>query len=77
MTRGRLTIRNDVDACTCLEYGHGLTLTRVVKRSCPVHGEHGPCKLLLLTLTDAEYAYMLEQGGEDYPERAYGIRYER
>ena len=32
---------------------------------------------LLLTLTDAEYAYMLERGGELYAERAYGLRYAR
>lgn len=32
---------------------------------------------LLLTLTDAEYAYMIERGGKDYPERAYGLRYRR
>jgi hypothetical protein len=25
-------------------------------------------------LTDAEYAYMIERGGENYPERAYGLR---
>lgn len=34
-------------------------------------------KLLLSTLSDAEYAYMVERGGEDYPERAYGISYGR
>ena len=34
-------------------------------------------KRLLLSLSDAEYAYMIERGGEDYPERAYGVRYER
>ena len=32
---------------------------------------------LLGSLSDAEYAYMIERGGEDYPERAYGISYER
>jgi predicted restriction endonuclease len=35
------------------------------------------CKSLLASLSDAEYAYMVDKGGEDYPERAYGIRYER
>ena len=35
------------------------------------------CRALLLTLTDAEYAYMIERGGENYPERAYGLKYER
>ena len=35
------------------------------------------CKALLLTLHDDEYAYMIERGGEDYPERAYGLRYSR
>jgi 5-methylcytosine-specific restriction endonuclease McrA len=34
-------------------------------------------RLLLTRLSDAEYAYMIERGGEDYPERAYGVRYER
>lgn len=32
---------------------------------------------LLMTLTNAEYAYMIERGGEDYPERAYGVTYGR
>ena len=32
---------------------------------------------LLGNLTDAEYAYMIERGGEDSPERAYGIEYSR
>jgi len=46
------------------------------------HGEitarHGGYEYRLLsTLTDAEYSYMIERGGEDYPERAYGIRYAR
>jgi hypothetical protein len=35
------------------------------------------CRLLLDNLTDAEYAYMIERGGENYPERAYGLRYRR
>ena len=35
------------------------------------------CYELLCELSDAEYAYMVERGGEDYPERAYGIRYQR
>lgn len=35
------------------------------------------CRLLLDNLTDAEYAYMIERGGEQYPERAYGLRYAR
>jgi 5-methylcytosine-specific restriction endonuclease McrA len=34
-------------------------------------------KRLLLSLSDAEYAYMIMRGGEDYPERAYGIEYRR
>ena len=34
-------------------------------------------RLLLSRLSDAEYAYMVERGGEDYPERVYGVRYER
>lgn len=37
-----------------------------------------PCSRGLLEhLTDAEYAYMIARGGEGYPERAYGVRYER
>jgi hypothetical protein len=32
---------------------------------------------LLGALTNAEYAYMIERGGEDYPERAYGVSYSR
>jgi 5-methylcytosine-specific restriction endonuclease McrA len=34
-------------------------------------------RLLFENLTDAEYAYMIERGGEGYPERAYGIEYRR
>ena len=34
-------------------------------------------RLLLSKLSDAEYAYMVERGGEDYAERVYGIDYER
>lgn len=33
--------------------------------------------VLMLSLTDAEYAYMVQRGGEGYPERAYGLEYER
>lgn len=32
---------------------------------------------LLASLTDAEYAYVIGKGGEDYFERAYGLRYTR
>jgi hypothetical protein len=32
---------------------------------------------LLPALDDAEYAYMIQRGGEGYPERAYGIEYRR
>ena len=35
------------------------------------------CRLLLRKLSDAEYAYMVERGGEDYAERVYGIEYQR
>jgi len=38
--------------------------------------EH-PNDSFLAKLTDAEYAYMIDRGGEDYPERAYGVSYER
>ena len=32
---------------------------------------------VLASLSDAEYAYAVERGGEGYFERAYGVRYER
>lgn len=32
------------------------------------------CARLLAHLSDDEYAYMIARGGEDYPERAYGVR---
>jgi hypothetical protein len=35
------------------------------------------CRRLVECLTDAEYAYMIQRGGEDYAERAYGIEYRR
>jgi len=50
---------------------------------CGQHHEHVhhrravSVRLLLASLSDAEYAYMIERGGEDYPERAYGIEYQR
>lgn len=34
-------------------------------------------KAFLTSLTDDEYAYAVEQGGEDFFERAYGLRYDR
>lgn len=34
-------------------------------------------RLLLTKLSDAEYAYMVQRGGEDYAERVYGIEYAR
>jgi hypothetical protein len=36
-----------------------------------------PSRLVLERLTDAEYAYMIARGGEDYPDRAYGLQYRR
>ena len=38
--------------------------------------EPAHCRLLLTRLTDGEYAYMVQRGGEDYPERVYGIEYQ-
>lgn len=35
------------------------------------------CETMLGSLTDAEYAYMIDRGGENYAERAYGLRYSR
>lgn len=43
-----------------------------------IHHRHlATCAEVLASLTDAEYAYMIERGGENYPERAYGLRYTR
>ena len=39
--------------------------------------EPAHCRLLLSRLSDAEYAHMVEAGGEDYAERVYGIEYAR
>jgi 5-methylcytosine-specific restriction endonuclease McrA len=50
----------------CADCHRGVTLRE------PAHG-----RLLLTRLSDAEYSYMVSKGGEDYPERAYGISYER
>lgn len=36
-------------------------------------GDRGACLVLMLALTDAEHAYMVKRGGENYAERAYGI----
>ena len=49
------------------------------------HGCHGfitrrnqpTIKAFLASLTDDEYAYAIEHGGEDFFERHYGLRYER
>lgn len=30
---------NEKAACICLEYGHGMLLTRVHNYGCPVHGD--------------------------------------
>jgi HNH endonuclease len=37
----------------------------------------GTALVLMLALSDAEYGYMVERGGEDYLERAYGLVYRR
>lgn len=37
----------------------------------------GVALVLMLSLSDAEYSYMIARGGENYPERAYGLVYER
>lgn len=37
----------------------------------------GACFALLVSLSDAEYAYAVTKAGEDYFERAYGVRYTR
>jgi 5-methylcytosine-specific restriction endonuclease McrA len=49
------------------------------------HGCHGfitrrnqpTIKAFLASLTDDEYAFAVENGGEDFFERAYGLRYDR
>lgn len=46
--------------CTCLSYGHGLTMTRVTSASCPVHGrvrpevDTSPSALAKLTTAELE-----------------------
>lgn len=40
-------------------------------------GEAGAALALLASLTDAEWASMLEHGGADYAERFYGVSYAR
>lgn len=43
-----------------------------------VHRRCGPiARLLLSHLSDAEYAYLVTYGGEDYAARAYGVAYTR
>lgn len=37
--------------------------------------DSGAARKLLTSLTDAEYSYLVHVGGEDAPERFYGIRY--
>ncbi len=37
----------------------------------------GTCRIMLRRLDDAEYAYMVTRGGEDYAERVYRIEYHR
>lgn len=39
--------------------------------------EERHCRLMLTRLSDDEYAYMISRGSENYPERAYGLVYER
>lgn len=34
-------------------------------------------RMFLVSLTDAEYSYAVHHGGEDFWERAYGLRYSR
>ena len=50
----------------CADCHHGVHLRE------PAH-----CRLLLSRLSDAEYAYVIQRGGEDYAERVYGISYVR
>ena len=50
---------------------HGCHCAITLRRS------EAAAKRLMLSLSDAEYSYMVQRGGEDYPERAYGIEYAR
>lgn len=36
--------------------------------------DRGACLVLIAALEPEEWAYMIERGGEDYPERAYGVK---
>lgn len=35
--------------------------------------DRGACLVLIASLAAEEWAYMIERGGENYPERAYGV----
>lgn len=39
--------------------------------------EPAACRALLVSLTDAEYSWLVEVGGEDVMSRRYGLTYER
>ena len=59
-----------------------LVAENIVPLCLPCHtdvtfSESLPSKLLCMALTDAEYAYAVERGGEAFFERCYGIRYTR
>lgn len=62
---------------------HGDDVEENIAPLCPVdhtyvtQREPVACRAFLLTLTDAEYSYAVERGGEAYFERAYGIEYRR
>lgn len=63
-------------------HGGSDTENNIVPLSAAAHalvtsGDNKACQILLAGLSDAEYAYMVEHGGEDYPERRYRLRYSR
>lgn len=62
---------------------HGDDVPENIVPLCPVDHTYvtqrdpGACLVLMLSLEDAEYAYMIARGGENYAERAYGLVYAR
>jgi 5-methylcytosine-specific restriction endonuclease McrA len=79
---GRVESKVQLHHVVSRAHGGADTADNIVPLCLPCHDaitrrEPLPSYGMLLTLTDAEYAYMIERGGELYAERAYGLRYSR
>lgn len=73
---------NELHHVVARVHGGGDVTANIVPLSREAHDrvtrrEAVACQLLLESLADEEYAYMVEFGGEDYAERAYGLRFDR